>query len=467
MNQISIFALIGSGIVAVAALWFMYQARRQIEAYKTAKADLDDERDKLESSKSSTSGTSDEDVEELKEDLAEARKDIKDLKQKKYDLEQEVEEYRESEEEDSSAPNQDTLFDLRNELAETKQQLEEWKQRAESGGGSTEAETTTATPRPTGAPPTASGSLPVQHSLSTLREKVVSGGVGKDGIPSIDDPTFGDAAGADEWLDPEDVVFGVVRGGDVRAYPQRILVWHEIVNDELDGVPVSVTYCPLTGTAMGYLRGSTTFGVSGRLVNSNLVMYDRETDSRWPQILGTAIDGEFETASLLEFPVVWTTWERWREAHPDTAVLTRETGYARDYARDPYGDYNPKRGYYARDDTLFERLTDDGRQEAKDVVLGARTADLTFAVTMSRLRTDGVVPAEDGRSLAVYDPTFDHGYVYRTPDGDADEYGRDGGRVRGPEGVSDPEALSLDRVTAFQAMWFAWSGFYPEAALYE
>jgi hypothetical protein len=336
-----------------------------------------------------------------------------------------------------------------------------------SGVQSTETTTARSTPRRTGSPPTAAESLPVQHPLSDLRSNVVSGGVSKDGIPAIDDPSFGDAAEADEWLDPDDVVFGVGRDGDVRAYPQRILVWHEIVNDEVDGVPVSVTYCPLTGTAMGFLRGETTFGVSGRLVNNNLVMYDRETDSRWPQILATAIEGEFESESLYEFPVVWTTWERWKESHPETKVLTRETGYARDYARDPYGNYNPKRGYYASDSTLFERLTDDDRLAAKDVVLGSRAAATPFAVSMAALRERGVVPAGDGRFLAVYDPTFDHGYAYLTPDGDADAYQWDEGRVRGPDGASDPDALSLGRVTAFQAMWFAWSGFYPETELYE
>jgi hypothetical protein len=319
-----------------------------------------------------------------------------------------------------------------------------------------------------GSPPTASESLPVPHEFETLTAAVVSGGPGKDGIPSIDDPSFDDRAAGDEWLDPQDVVFGLVRGDVVRAYPQRILVWHEIVNDDLDGVPVSVTYCPLTGTTMGFFRGATTFGVSGRLVNNNLVMYDRETDSRWPQMLATAISGAFRGDSLQEFPVVWTTWERWTAAHPETQVLTRDTGHFRDYDRDPYGDYTPRRGYYASDDTLFPRLTEDDRLDAKDVVLGARTGDGVVAVAMAALRDSGLV-ATDGGFLAVYDPALDHGYVYRTDDVDPSAFSWSDGAVTGPDGGReyDPGALPLDRVVAFEGMWFAWSGFYPEIDLYD
>jgi len=339
-----------------------------------------------------------------------------------------------------------------------------------TGGGRSDPGTTTErTPRRPndGAPPTASKPLPVAHAFETLTSEVVSGGPGKDGIPSIDDPAFGDAAAGDEWLDDEDVVFGVVRGDVVRAYPQRILVWHEIVNDELDGVPVSVTYCPLTGTAMGFFRGKTTFGVSGRLVNNNLVMYDRETDSRWPQMLATAISGAFRGDSLQEFPVVWTTWGKWKAAHPETRVLTRETGHLRDYGRDPYGDYTPRKGYYASDSTLFPRLHEDDRLAAKDVVLGARTREGVFAVSTAALRDRGVVATDDGAFLAVYDPTLDHGSVYRTEDVDASTFSWSDGTVSGPGGEYDPDALPLPRVVAFEGMWFAWAGFYPEIELYD
>ncbi|MFC7137337.1 DUF3179 domain-containing (seleno)protein [Halobaculum litoreum] len=141
-------------------------------------------------------------------------------------------------------------------------------------------------------PPTRGDPLHQPWDPAAVREATVSGGPGKDGIPSVDDPQF---AAADEVsLAADDVVFGYAGADDVTAYPQSVLVWHEVVNDTLDGTPVAVTYCPLTGTAMGFERGETTFGVSGRLVNNNLVLYDRATDSRWPQVLATAVSGPHE-----------------------------------------------------------------------------------------------------------------------------------------------------------------------------
>jgi hypothetical protein len=132
--------------------------------------------------------------------------------------------------------------------------------------------------------------------LTLLAESAISGGPPKDGIPSIDNPKYAAAAEGDEWLLPNDVVFGVDYKLFVAAYPQRVLVWHEIVNEVIAGEMLSITYCPLTGTAIGfkgeYAPGiAAQFGVSGKLANSCLVMYDRKSDSYWPQILGKAITG--------------------------------------------------------------------------------------------------------------------------------------------------------------------------------
>ena len=114
---------------------------------------------------------------------------------------------------------------------------------------------------------------------------MLSGGPGKDGIPSVDSPKYWNVEDANDFLDDGDIVFGLVENGVARAYPQRILVWHEIVNDVVGGVGLAVTYCPLTGTAIAFERGQTEFGVSGRLVNSNLIMFDRDTDTWFPQVL--------------------------------------------------------------------------------------------------------------------------------------------------------------------------------------
>jgi hypothetical protein len=314
------------------------------------------------------------------------------------------------------------------------------------------------------APPLAERSPLVAHDAAHLRDETVSGGVSKDGIPSIDEPSFVDASATS--LNDEDVVFGVVRGDDVKAYPQRILVHHEIVNDRLDGVPVSVTYCPLTGTILGFERGATTFGVSGNLVNSNLVMYDRATDSRWPQVLATAIDGQFTGRALREFDVVWTSWGWWRRRHPDTEVLSEDTGYARNYGVDPYGSYAPKRGYYARQSTMFDPLVTDDRLQPKTTVLGVRTDEDATAVQLAWLAKEGVVDATvgDDRIVFVHDPPLDAGYAYRVPP--EVTVAADGDRVRVDGETHASDALPFERAHGIEAMWFAWSGFYPETELH-
>lgn len=325
------------------------------------------------------------------------------------------------------------------------------------------ARTDTAT-APRHGPPVADRSPHLAYDRQRLREDVVSGGVPKDGIPAVGEPQFVDASAAS--LRDEDIVFGVDRGGTATAYPRQILVHHEIVNDRLDGVPVSVTYCPLTGTAMGFERGDTSFGVSGDLVNSNLIMYDRATDSRWPQMLATAISGPLSEQSLREFDLVWTTWERWRGRHPGTRILSEDTGYVRNYGVDPYGSYGPKRGYYARDSTMFSPLTTDDRLGAKAVVVGVRTDRGAAAVTHARLRRRGLVTlsAGDDRILLVHDPGLDAAYGYRPSADAAVSVTADGVVVDGTP--HPPASLPFERHPAVEAMWFAWAGFYPGTALH-
>jgi hypothetical protein len=307
---------------------------------------------------------------------------------------------------------------------------------------------------------------------SSLRDNAVSGGPPKDGIPSIDEPEFVSADAASSILDPGDPVFGLATENQVKAYPQSILVLHEICNDVVAGTPVSVTYCPLTGTAMGFERGETTFGVSGRLVNNNLIMYDRATETWWPQVLATSIPGpwneEPSIRSLREFRMIWTTWDRWSRAYPQTQVLSEDTGYARNYDRDPYGSYNPREGYYSPGASpLFPALSEDDRLQPKTVVIGARTTNGAIAVEKDALREDKIARGEIGETsvVAVYEPNLDTGYVYRNPDDTEFEY-QSGQVVDGTGTAYAPTALPLDRILAFDAMWFAWSGFYPGTNLY-
>jgi hypothetical protein len=280
--------------------------------------------------------------------------------------------------------------------------------------------------------------------LSLLRQKVESGGPPKDGIPAIDRPQYTSAREADQWLLPEDIVFGVDYKGLVAAYPQRILVWHEIANETVGNEGVSITYCPLTGTAIGF-KTSSTFGVSGKLVNSNLIMYDRATDSRWPQILAKAIDGSSKGIKLEEFPIVWTTWEMWKKKHPNTKVLSRNTGFLRNYGKtgDPYGSYLGKvKGYYSSESVLFSPIFEDPQLHPKSVVVGVRdAAGNAAAILKNRLRRDKRLEVQLGNQAVVvsYDPAFDSHSA----------------------AVED----TAQWINSFDAMWFAWKGFYPNTQL--
>lgn len=282
-----------------------------------------------------------------------------------------------------------------------------------------------------------------------LNKHVVSGGPPKDGIPAVDRPQLTTAEEGGTWLLPDDVVFGVAEGDFIAAFPQRILVWHEIANFDVDGRKLSVTYCPLTGTAIGYegVVGGipTTFGVSGKLVNSNLIMYDRATDSLWPQILGEAIRGPQAGDKLKTFPIVWTTWAKWKARYPGTRVLSRETGFLRDYGPegDPYGSYlAEERGYYASDTVIFPLLHEDNRLSPKMIVVGMRDAEGNTAVVRKdvlREQKSIEVPIGQRKVLLTYDPALHSSMAV--------------------------DSVTGNPVHAIDAFWFAWYAFFPDTLL--
>jgi Protein of unknown function (DUF3179) len=291
-------------------------------------------------------------------------------------------------------------------------------------------------------------------SLDELARNIRNGGPGKDGIPAIDHPRFVTAAEAG-FLADQDVVFGLVRDGQTRAYPQLVLVWHEIVNDHFPSGPLSVTYCPLTGSAVAF-HGSApggrpyTFGTSGDLVNSNLLMYDRQTDSRWPQLLGQAILGPARGQVLEQVPLDWTSWGRWRSAHPDTVVLSTRTGFLRQYGNDPYGSYNYGAshelfGYYKPGQgrfLYFPLLHESGHFDEKEVMVGAQLGPHRLAVRKALLRRRGTVRAMMGGRPVVFrhDPALDVGRAYLLTGGG-----------------------SLRRLVSLEVMWLAWYAFFPGA----
>lgn len=305
---------------------------------------------------------------------------------------------------------------------------------------------------------TAEESLVMQQDPGALLDNMMSGGPPPDGIPSIDDPRFVDASEVD--LEEDDRVIGLAYEGVVRAYPHRILVHHEIVNDEVAGENVAVTYCPLTATAQAFRTGTTTLGVSGRLINSNLVMYDRDTGSLWPQILATAIAGARKGESLDEIDVTWTTWGRWRSRHPATEVLSERTGFARNYRHDPYGSYNPPSGYYESPQVMFPVVHEDEQLPPKRLVAGARTAQRAELFDLEALARDGLQETE--HFLAVFDDSLGIARIYSSDEQGEFEW-RDGKAVQADSGEAfAPDALPLEPVTAIEAFYFAWNAFYPD-----
>ena len=205
-------------------------------------------------------------------------------------------------------------------------------------------------------------------------EEVVWGGVRKDGIPALTDPKHIAAADA-TYLQDDELVFGIEIEGDARAWPLRILDWHEMLNDVVGGVPVTLAYCTLCGSGILYDARAPgydepfVFGSSGFIYRSNKLMYDQATHSLWHQFTGRPVVGPL-TGSGIELkalPVTITTWQEWRRQHPDTRVLSLETGHERNYAPgEPYGDY------FASPDLMYPMLVPDERLAPKDYVFALR-----------------------------------------------------------------------------------------------
>ncbi len=334
------------------------------------------------------------------------------------------------------------------------------------------------------APPSPSECAHTPAEALTIQEGNISfTGVRKDGIPSIDDPRFVTVEEASTFVADAHIVFGLAEDGVTRAFPQRILVWHEVVNSNLRGASLAVTYCPLTGSQVAYRPAADaapqTFGVTGGLVNSNLLMYDRQTDSRWPQIFGHAIQGPLRGGQLEAVPLVWTTWARWRARHPETEVLSTDTGFFRNYQGDPYGSYDPLRGYYADSFVRFRVACRDNRFHPKRPFVGLAEGNDAVAVDLEILRADRVRNAtiagkpvaflhDEGLDaprafLAIGDP----GALHLTWDGsfrDAETNSRwstDGVAISGPL-----EGSRLAELPAMNVMWFAWAAFYPWTRVY-
>ena len=219
-------------------------------------------------------------------------------------------------------------------------------------------------------------------------DKIKGGGPPKDGIPSIDNPIFAEIQDS-SFMSDTDTVIGLEINGEAKAYPIFILVWHEIVNDKVGDTPVSVTYCPLCYTNQVFERiindQEVEFGTSGKLYNSNLLMYDRLTESYWSQALGMAVKGELSGYQLDLVPFDVITWGDWKTLHPDTLVLTTDTGYVRSYATDPYGNY------YTEPGIMFPVEHSDDRLAPKEIILGFHQNDIYKAYRQNDIESNIVI----------------------------------------------------------------------------
>ena len=321
------------------------------------------------------------------------------------------------------------------------------------------------------------------EALAVQEGNISFTGVRKDGIPSIDAPRFVTAEEASSFVADGHSVFGLATESVVRAYPQRILVWHEIVNDRLGGAPLAITYCPLSGSQVAYLPpggpGLQTFGVEGRLVNSNLLMYDRQTDSNWPQIFGHALRGPLRGGRLEAVPLTWTTWARWRSRHPETEVLSTETGFLRNYQGDPYGSYDPLQGYYADHLVRFRVACRDSRFHPKQPFVALAEGNDAVAVDLNLLRADQVRNTTvAGRPVAfLHDEALDapraflavgdEGPLHLAWDGSF--FDTETGSRWSADGVATSGSLEgtrLAELPTMNVMWFAWKAFYPWTQVY-
>ncbi|MFQ6010653.1 MAG: DUF3179 domain-containing (seleno)protein [Nitrososphaerales archaeon] len=334
------------------------------------------------------------------------------------------------------------------------------------------------------------GGSPTKH-LIPLNE-ILSGGPPPDGIPSIDNPKFITAAEASGWLGDDEFVLGVEYNGITRAYPHLILVFHEIVNDDFNGMPLLVTYCPLCFTGVAYVPTidgeGVEFGTSGKLYKSNLVMYDRKTNSYWSQVTGQAVVGELTGFALRQVPIDTIRWGDWKVLHPDTEVLSQDTGKSRPYGRDPYG------GYYIGDGPFFPVGHIDGRRGVMEIVYGILEAGKSKAYPVSEVVDAGGLVNDlfndrsflvfqtgnqeengGGGSSNVYSPALR--FFDRDINGQLLEFELRNGDIFDTQTNSkwniDGKAIEgsltgekLERIPSGPEFWFVRSSFYPDTDLY-
>lgn len=311
---------------------------------------------------------------------------------------------------------------------------------------------------------------------------ILDGGPGIDGIPALESPLFLAASG-DTEVDPDDTVIVLRHGSAVKIYPHDIMDYHEVANDGVEDDPYTLSYCPLTGTAMAWKgdmsAADPSFGTTGFLYNSNLIMYDRETLTIWSQMLQLAVNGERVREEPQQIPLVETSYSTAIQMYPDAVVLSRDTGFSRDYDRYPYGRYLnsgsllfpvknqdsrlfPKArvvGIYSGSNSRVYQLSafgtttqtiNDQIENQSIVVVG--NSSLNFGVIYDRLLSDGTIldfsPIQDDLPNVMTDSEGNIWDIFGTA-------------VSGPR-----VGTQLTMPRTYKAMWFAWVAFFPNAEIH-
>lgn len=296
------------------------------------------------------------------------------------------------------------------------------------------------------------GGVPFDLSAATLNGfdlrgaevpagRISQGGPPRDGIPALDQPRFVPASQV-QGLKDEASVLGLDRNGVRKAYPIAIMNWHELVNDRFESEPVLISYCPLCGSGMAFratIAGQARrFAVSGLLYNSDVLFYDRESESLWSQIDRRAISGPMQGERLEQIPLTLTTWAQWRAAHPDTQVLANDQGFQRNYRDDPYAGYERSR-------KLFFKVAARAPREyhTKERVLGIRRGQDTLALPFVELRRHGqrAFPVTvGGERLTV-------------------RWDAASSTARLIDAAGEPAVHTI-------AFWFAWFAFHPDTRVF-
>lgn len=271
-------------------------------------------------------------------------------------------------------------------------------------------------------------------------DKILSGGPQRDGIPAINKPIFVSGKQV-TFLKPDDRVLGLINNKQAKAYPIAILNYHEIVNDNVGGDKIAVTYCPLCGSGIAYrseIEGEDfIFGVSGLLYNSALLLYDRQTESLWSQILGKAISGSMKGTKLETVQLTYTSWRDWQQRYPDTLVLSTRTGFLHDYSKEPYAGYEKSGRLWFP--VNFRAMGYHPKERIIGIEINGKFKAYPFAELS---KTSGKIKdSVNGKKLLIYfDSDNQTGSVF-------DEAGDE-----------------LQSVTTF---WFAWYAFHNDTDVYQ